>query len=65
MAQDCRGLSNAAISTLVRCDDGMVGQCRRVALESLVKYETLIEIIELDYDDMFTDGQLDKEEDDE
>ena len=65
MAQDCRGLSNAAISNLVRCDDGTVSQSRRIALESLVKYETLIEIIELEYDDMFTDGQLDKEKDDE
>lgn len=63
MARSCKFMSEVASESLIRCNEAEVGQARRLALESVVKYETIEEIIFLEYDDLFTDEQLDKVED--
>ena len=63
VAQGFKVASEAASKNLIECDESAFAAYRRTAIKGLTAYETLIEIIELEYDDMFTDGQLDKEED--
>lgn len=65
VARVCQLAHEGTASILVRCDADKIDGYRQSALETLVKSETLMEVVNLDYDDMFENGQLVKEEDDE